>query len=258
MTPAPRTVRLGATEVGAWTMEGAVDAVLGLVGDGRQHLVVTPNVDHLVLLEDEPEFARSYARASIRVADGAPLVGLAKLCGTPLPERVAGVDLALATLAAAAEREQSVYLFGGEPATVERALAVLHEQLPTLRVVGHASPTVDLDEIGPEESTALDEIASLRPGLLFMFLGTPKQEIWFFRRADRLPPTVAMAVGGAIDMIAGTRRRAPHWVQSIGFEWLWRLVQEPRRLAHRYLVRDRRFLGIAWRQLRDERRARRR
>jgi N-acetylglucosaminyldiphosphoundecaprenol N-acetyl-beta-D-mannosaminyltransferase len=238
-------------------MQGAVDAVLGLVGDGGRHLVVTPNVDHLVLLEDEPEFAAAYARASVRVADGAPLVALARLCGTPLPARVPGIDLALATLAGAAERGQTVYFFGGAPATLERALTVLRGRLPSLRVLGHATPPVDLERIGPEESTALDEVRAAQPDLLFLFLGTPKQEVWFFRRADRLPPTVAMAVGGAIDMIAGTRRRAPHWVQSIGLEWLWRLAQEPRRLAHRYLVRDRRFLGIAWRQVRDERSARR-
>jgi N-acetylglucosaminyldiphosphoundecaprenol N-acetyl-beta-D-mannosaminyltransferase len=238
-------------------MQGATDAVLGLVGDGRQHLVVTPNVDHLVQLEDEPEFASAYARASIRVADGAPLVALAKLRGTPLPERVPGVDLALATLAGAAQRGLTVYFFGGAPTTVARALTVLRERLPALRVAGYASPPVDLDRIGPEESDALDDVRSARPDLLYLFLGTPKQEVWFFRRADRLPPTVAMAVGGAIDMIAGTRRRAPHWVQSIGMEWLWRLAQEPRRLAHRYLVRDRRFVAIAWRQLRDERSARR-
>jgi N-acetylglucosaminyldiphosphoundecaprenol N-acetyl-beta-D-mannosaminyltransferase len=237
-------------------MGEAVDAVLGLVGRGTSALVVTPNVDHLVRLEQDAEFGDAYARASLRFADGAPLVMLARVLGTPLPERVAGVDLTVEVLAAAERAERTVYFLGGQPAVLDRAVASLRTRFPGLRVAGTASPRVELDAIGPDEREALDAISASRPDLLVMFLGTPKQEKWFWRRGDLLPPTVALAVGGTVDMLAGARRRAPRWIQRIGLEWVWRLAQDPRHLAHRYLVDDRKFVRIALRDLRAQRRGR--
>jgi N-acetylglucosaminyldiphosphoundecaprenol N-acetyl-beta-D-mannosaminyltransferase len=237
-------------------MGEAVDAVLGLVGGGTSALVVTPNVDHLVRLEHDAEFDDAYARASLRFADGAPLVMLARALGTPLPERVAGVDLTVEVLAAAERAERSVYFLGGQPAVLDRAVASLRARFPGLRVAGTASPRVELDAIGPDEREALDAISESRPDLLVMFLGTPKQEKWFWRRGDLLPPTVALAVGGTVDMLAGARRRAPRWIQRVGLEWVWRLAQDPKHLAHRYLVQDRKFVRIALRDLRAQRRGR--
>lgn len=244
-------VRLGATEVAPLTLQGAVGAVMDLVPPVRPHLVVTPNVDHLVLLEHDSEFASAYSRASLRVVDGAPLVLLARLLGTPVPGRIAGVDLTLEVLTAAEHEQRSVFLLGGEPPVLTQALARLRQLQPGLSVAGSASPIVDLDVISPSEEDALAAIRRAQPDLLVIFLGAPKQEKWFWRRAPSLPPTVALAVGGTVDFIAGTRPRAPGWVQSAGFEWLWRLSREPRRLAHRYLVRDPEFLRVAARQLRS-------
>jgi len=250
------TVHLGRTDVHACTMAEAVRAVMDLIDRGDPALVVTPNVDHLVLLEHDSEFDDAYARASLRLADGTPLVLLARALGTPVPERVAGVDLTVCVLAAAERAQRSVFFLGGEPTVLDRAVESLRARFPGLRVLGTASPGVELDTIGPGEQDALDAIAQAEPDLLVMFLGTPKQEKWFWRRQDLLPPTVALAVGGTVDMLAGVKRRAPRWVQRIGFEWVWRLTQDPARLAHRYLVRDRAFVGIAARQLREQRRHR--
>ncbi len=235
-------------------MGEAVDAVLGLVARREPALVVTPNVDHLVRLERDAEFDAAYERASLRFADGAPLVMLARALGTPLPERVAGVDLTVEVLAEAERAERSVYFLGGQPAVLDRAVASLRARFPALRVAGTASPHVELDAIGPDERKALDAISASRPDLLVMFLGTPKQEKWFWRRSDLLPPTVALAVGGTVDMLAGARRRAPRGIQRIGLEWVWRLAQDPTHLAHRYLVQDREFVRIAARDLRARRR----
>lgn len=242
-------VRLGATEVASLTLDGAVAAVMRLASSPGSHLVVTPNVDHLVLLEHDAEFAAAYARASLRVVDGAPLVLLARLLGTPVPGRITGVDLTLAVLAAAEREQRSVFFFGGEPTVLEGALRRLRQRNPRLLVAGAAAPAVDLDMISPEEDDALAAIRRAAPDLLVVFLGAPKQEKWFWRRAASLPPTVALSVGGTVDFIAETTPRAPRWVQSVGLEWLWRLSREPRRLAHRYLVRDPEFLWVAAKQL---------
>jgi N-acetylglucosaminyldiphosphoundecaprenol N-acetyl-beta-D-mannosaminyltransferase len=243
-------VRLGSTEVSPLTLEGAVNAVKELIASPGQHLVVTPNVDHLMLLEHDPEFASAYARASLRVVDGAPLVVLARLLRTPVPQRIPGVDLTLAVLAAAEVEQRSAFFLGGEPSVLQRAVARLHREYPDLPMRGSAAPIVELDTVSPSEEEALAAIREAAPDVLVLFLGAPKQEKWFWRRADRLPPTVALAVGGTVDLIAGSKRRAPRWLQAAGFEWLWRLSQEPGRLGHRYLVRDPKFLRIAARDFR--------
>jgi N-acetylglucosaminyldiphosphoundecaprenol N-acetyl-beta-D-mannosaminyltransferase len=246
-TAAP--VRLGVTDVAPITLDGALNAVRELSASRRPHLVVTPNVDHLVLLEHDSEFASAYSRASLRVVDGAPLVLLARLLGTPVPERIAGVDLTLSILAAAEVEQRSVFFLGGDPPVLRQAMARLRDLYPKLSVSGSAAPIVDLDTVSPSEEEALREIRQAAPDLLVLFLGTPKQEKWFWRRAELLPPTVALAVGGTVDLIAGAKRRAPQWIQSAGFEWLWRLSQEPGRLGRRYLARDPEFVRIAARQL---------
>ncbi len=252
-----RQVRLGATEVDACTPEEAVEDVFTLVERGERALVVTPNVDHLVQLERDPELRDAYARASLRVADGAPLVLLARLLRTPLPARVAGVDLTRAVLARAERDGRSVFFFGGAPDVLAAAVERVRGLHPRLAIVGSAAPEVDLGEPSAAEAAALAAIRDSTPDLLFVFLGAPKQEVWFWRRAEALPAIVGLAVGGTVDLLAGTKRRAPRWMQRGGLEWLYRLAQEPGRLARRYLVDDIAFSGIAIRELRRARCARR-
>jgi N-acetylglucosaminyldiphosphoundecaprenol N-acetyl-beta-D-mannosaminyltransferase len=255
------TVRVAGVDIAAVPFDEAVDAVLGLVGNDCPSLVVTPNVDHLVLLEHDHEFATAYDAAALRFTDGAPIVLLTRLVGTPVPQRVAGIDLTVALLAACERDGRSVYFFGGAPDHLERAVAQIRADHPDLDIVGASAPVVDLDAPSESELLALAECRRCAPDLLFAFLGAPKQERWFLRRRAQLPPTVVLGVGGSVDFLAGALRRAPGWVQAIGCEWLWRLAHEPRRLFPRYVVRDSRFLLIAARTYRDhlrERRARHR
>jgi N-acetylglucosaminyldiphosphoundecaprenol N-acetyl-beta-D-mannosaminyltransferase len=246
--PAARpTVNIAGVEIAAVTMAEAVDAVLGLTGHDSARLVVTPNVDHIVMLEQDEEYAAAYRSASLRLADGAPIVVLARLLGTPLPERVAGIDLTVALLGACEREHRSVYFLGGAPEHLERAIARVRADHPDLDIAGSASPTIDLDAPTDAEQRALAACRAASPDLLFVFLGAPKQEKWFARRAAQLPPTVVLAVGGTVDILAGAKRRAPRWVQAIGCEWLWRLALEPGRLFRRYVIRDSRFVVIATR-----------
>jgi N-acetylglucosaminyldiphosphoundecaprenol N-acetyl-beta-D-mannosaminyltransferase len=249
----PRTVRLAGVDIAAVSMPEAVAATLALVGRGEPQLVVTPNVDHVVVLERDREFADAYASAALRIADGAPLVLLARLLGTPLPERVTGVDLTQELLARCEQTGQTVFFFGGSPSALSGALARVTADHPGLTIAG-ASPTVDLDRPTEDEAEALATLRDARPDLVFVFLGAPKQEKWFMRRRDELPPGVFVGVGATVDFLAGTVQRAPARVQSMGLEWLWRLAHEPRRLFRRYVVQDSRFAVIAARELLARRR----
>jgi N-acetylglucosaminyldiphosphoundecaprenol N-acetyl-beta-D-mannosaminyltransferase len=250
---ATAAVRIGGCALAPVTLHEAVDAVLALTRQGRAHLVACANVDHVVQLERDAEFSRAYARASLQVADGVPLVALSRWVGRPLPERIAGSDLAENLLAAAERRDQSVFFLGGRPDVLDRAVERMRTRHPGL-TIGSAAPRIDLDHLGDEEAAALEVVRHDRPDLLFLFLGAPKQEKWFWRRRDLLPPTVALGLGGAVEFLAGVKPRAPVVVQRAGCEWLWRLAHDPRRLAHRYLVRDPRFVVTATRALAAHRR----
>jgi N-acetylglucosaminyldiphosphoundecaprenol N-acetyl-beta-D-mannosaminyltransferase len=252
------TVELAGLEIAAVTSDEAVEAVLALTDSDRPRVVVTPNVDHVVMLREDDEFAAVYRSASLRFADGAPIVALARLVGTPLPERVTGIDLTIALLAACERDGRSVYFFGGLPSHLERATKRVRSQYPELDIAGTASPTIDLDVPTEDELLALADCRARNPDLVFAFLGAPKQEKWFARRGDQLPPAVVLCVGGTVDFLAGARRRAPGLIQAMGCEWAWRLAQEPRRLFRRYLIRDSQFVVIAIRAYVEARSRRRR
>jgi len=226
---------------------GALAAIEELVSSGRGGLVVTPNVDHLVKGEDNAAFREAYAGADLSLADGMPLVWLARLVGSPLPGRIAGSDLTLPLMRLAARRAWRVYLLGGAPGVAERAAQELRRSMG-VNIVGWDSPMVRVD--GSDDTGAVARAAAARPDVVILALGAPKQELWFERARASLPGAVGFGLGGSLDFVIGRHKKAPGWVAASGLEWLYRLSQEPGRLWRRYLVEGPRFLGIAWRTYR--------
>jgi len=229
----------------------ARDAV-ELIGDMAEQrgggFVVTPNVDHVVIAEHHAEFRAAYEAASLSLVDGMPVLWGARLLGHPVPEKVSGSDLLWPLLEMAARRGLSVYLLGGAEGAAEEARSRLSVALPALKVVGIDCPRIDLARPDADE-LVLARIGGARPHLLIVGLGAPKQELWMYRNQHRLGGTVALGLGASIDFLAGKVKRAPRWMSSSGLEWLYRLVQEPKRLARRYLLRDPEFLWILLREL---------
>jgi N-acetylglucosaminyldiphosphoundecaprenol N-acetyl-beta-D-mannosaminyltransferase len=205
---------------------------------GRGGCIVTPNLDHLRRLARDAGLRDRYALADLRVADGMPLVWASRLQKTPLPARVAGSDLIWSLSAAAAARGLSVFLLGGDPGTAEEAARRLRSEWPTLRVAGTACPPFGFEQ-RPELVDGLARaLLQARPDLVYVGLGSPKQEALIERLRHTLPHAWWMGVGVSFSFVSGRVRRAPGWVRRIGFEWLHRLAQEPRRLAGRYLIDD--------------------
>jgi N-acetylglucosaminyldiphosphoundecaprenol N-acetyl-beta-D-mannosaminyltransferase len=179
-----------------------------------------------------------YDLADVRVADGMPLLWAARLQGDPLPERVAGSTLVGQIAERAAVEGRSLYLLGGAPGASARAAEVLCQRLPALRVLGSSSPLLS-DPPAPAEIAPLAaELGRLRPDLVLVGLGSPKQEKLIRELRPVLPGSWMMGVGISFSFLAGDVRRAPRWMQRTGLEWIHRLAQEPRRLARRYLVED--------------------
>lgn len=240
---APR-VTLAGIEFDMVDFDGAVDIIVRLASDGRRHHVVTANVDHVMLLRQNEKFRRAYEFASLRVADGAPIVLLSRLVGRPLPVRVTGSDLFEMVCARAESEGLSVAVLGGRPDGVPIALDKLRKQFPDLRVAGSHCPPYGFDTDVDQTAAAIAAVNDMEPDLLFLMLGAPKQENWFQDHAQAMPPLVAMHFGASLDFYAGIVQRAPSVWRRFGLEWLYRLVQEPRRMWRRYLVRDIGFLRV--------------
>lgn len=246
-------VSLFGIEIDVVRMPDAVDQLLAWIGqdEGVCRYVVTPNVDHAVLLEEHAGLRQAYAAASLVLADGAPVVLASRLLGRPLPERVAGSDLVPKLFDAAnARRPLKVYLLGGMPGVAERAAANIAVKWPQVEVVGTASPPFGFERDAQQSSQLLEEISLARPDVLLVGLGAPKQELWVHEHRDAIAARVALCIGATIDFLAGERKRAPIWMQRAGLEWLYRLLSEPRRLWRRYARDAWLFPQLVWRERR--------
>jgi len=242
-----RVVLLG-VGVDSVTMEEAVEVIDGYVrAGGGIKLVFTVNVDHLMLAGEDAELSEATAGADLRVPDGMPLVWASRLLGFGMRERVTGIDLVYEICKLSVRRSYSLFLLGGAEGVAEEAARKLAGIYPGLRVAGFHSPSFSMDE--NEDESILRRINSAAPDILLVGLGAPKQEKWLHRYRGRLEAKVGLAVGGSFDIISGGKKRAPKCVQKAGFEWLYRLVQEPGRLWRRYLIRDIKFPLLIFREL---------
>jgi N-acetylglucosaminyldiphosphoundecaprenol N-acetyl-beta-D-mannosaminyltransferase len=218
--------------------EDLLDHVFASLREGRGGWVVTANLDILRRHRVEPEARDAYARADLRVADGMPLVWASALSGHPLPERVAGSSLTLALADRAARDGRTIYLLGGAEGAAEGARRALEARQKSLRVVGHAAPVVSSPPTLEELSAIEALVREARPDLLLVAFGSPKQEYVCRHLRAAFPRIWMMGVGVTFSFLAGQRSRAPSWMQRAGLEWLHRMLQEPDRLARRYLVDD--------------------
>ena len=210
--------------------------------------VVTVNVDHLQRVRNVSRVRECYAKADVIVADGMPLLWAAALQGTPLPDRIAGSDLVWTIAERAAKRGYSLYLLGGAPGAADQAARVLSSRWPELRIAGVSSPHVSEPATPSEVEAIRSMLAKAEPEIVYVALGAPKAEYLIAALREAFPRTWWIGVGISLSFIAGSVQRAPVWVQRSGLEWLHRLLQEPRRLARRYLIDDLPFMaGFLWR-----------
>lgn len=248
--PAERHLVLLGLKFNALTLEEAADAVVIAAKARQKGLVVTPNVDHLVMLQTDPHMRSIYQTAAFVFADGMPVIWLSKLTSRlGLPMRVTGADLLPAVCAEAATAGVSLFFMGGQPGVADRAAANLRAEVPGLQIVGTYCPPMGFENDPAETSRMVELVNRVQPDILCFGVGAPKQEKWAAAQLDRLAVGPILCIGAAFDFAAGTIKRAPRLVQRSGLEWLWRLSNEPGRLWKRYLLRDSRFLLLAGREI---------
>lgn len=231
------------TYVNDLTMDETVAEVEKIVEAGipTQHVVV--NASKVNLMENDPELREIVNACPLINADGASIVWAARVLGVPLRERVTGIDLFLRLVELAPEKGWGVYLFGAKEEVVQRVRSIFEEKYPGIRIVG-ARNGYFTEEDEPEIAT---DMAASGADLMFVAFSSPKKERWVRKYLNRIGIPFVMGVGGSFDVVAGVTARAPAWMQRCGLEWLYRLVQEPRRLWRRYVVGNARFVALVLR-----------
>jgi len=245
-------VRVGAIRADNLTSEQAVVLALKharLPNRSTCGLIASVNARAAGIGANLPRFAKVVNDSVLSLADGMSIVFAARLLGTPLAERIPGVDLVEALCRECASEGLTVYFLGGRPGAAERSAEVLQRRYPALVVGGIDCPRFGFEHDPDENERVLSRIRRIAPDLLFVGLGTPKQEYWIEDNAEMLGAGIAMGVGGAFELLSGLIPRAPRWLQSIGMEWAYRLAMEPRRLWRRYLTDNAIFILILARQI---------
>jgi N-acetylglucosaminyldiphosphoundecaprenol N-acetyl-beta-D-mannosaminyltransferase len=227
----------------------AIDMALALkmvnawieAGD-RQYVCVT-GVHGVMESQRDVEVRRIHNRAGMVTPDGMPLVWLSRLSGRRHVDRVYGPDLMLALCERGLAKGYRHYFYGGAEGVPEKAVETLRKKYPGLQIAGTYSPPFrPLTE--DERAAVVARINAAEADIVWVGLSTPKQERWMAAQVGALDVNVLIGVGAAFDFIAGTKRQAPRWIQRSGFEWLYRLVQEPRRLWKRYLINNPAFIFL--------------
>ena len=234
-------VSLVGVPLDSMTMQDTVSRIEAFISEGGFHQIATANVNFLVNALRIPELHRVLSQCDLVVPDGVPLLWASRLVGQPLKERVTGVDL-VPNLADLSQRKgYSIYFLGATEDNSSRAVDRLYEMYPGMNVAGrHCPPVVTLD--GMDSIDIIRKINAAKPDILLVAFGNPKQDLWLARHRNAIKVPVAIGIGGTLEMIAGKVDRAPLWMQKCGLEWFYRVAQEPRRLAGRY-IRD--FSGLA-------------
>jgi N-acetylglucosaminyldiphosphoundecaprenol N-acetyl-beta-D-mannosaminyltransferase len=240
----PARARVLGCEIDRVDMERAVERCERFIVDKSlgQHLAV--NAAKLVAMRNDPALREIASRCELVTADGQAVVWASRLLGDPLPARVAGIDLMWELLALAERQGYRVFILGARPAVLDRALTHFRLRHPALVVAG-ARDGYFADS---EHADVVAEIAAARPDMLFVGMSSPAKEYFLGLYGRSLGVPFIMGVGGALDVAAGVKRRAPVVMQRAGLEWLFRLAQEPQRLLGRYVATNSRFVLMTFQQ----------
>src|SRR5712664_4653484 len=205
------------------------------------HSIAATGMHGTVEAQHDRAFKEALNSTDLVVPDGMPLVWLGRRGGLHLPRRVYGPDLLLEFCEKTAGRGYRHFFYGGEPGVPERVAESLKRRFPAIEVCGTFSPP--MRPLDPQEDNEIVTLISrAAPDVLWLGLGTPKQERWMHEHRDQLQVPVLVSVGAAFAILSGRRKQAPRWMREHGLEWLFRLLQEPRRLWRRYLVYGAQFI----------------
>ncbi len=239
---APRANVLG-VGISAINMEMALSIIEGWITRGERQYICLATVNGIMECQRDPALTEAFNSSGLTTPDGMPLVWLSRLHGFERVGRVYGPDLMEALCELSRKKGYRHYLYGGADGVAELLKSRLCERFPGLEIVGTQSPP--FRPLTPQEDTeAVCSINEAEPDIVWIGLGSPKQDHWMSAHVGRIAAPVLIGVGAAFDFHAGRKKQAPRWMQRSGLEWLFRLTQEPGRLWWRYLVYNPLFVTL--------------
>ena len=222
-------------------LENTIRTMEKWIKNREQNYVCVTTVHLLMEAQKDADLMKTLNLAGLTTPDGMPLVWIGKLRGCSNLDRVYGPDVMLNFSALAAEKKYTSFFYGGAPGVTEMLSSKLKERFPGLGIVGTYSPP--FRPLTPEEDEEVVNIINkVNPDVIWVGLGAPKQDKWMAEHVGRVNAPVMIGVGAAFDFLSGRKKQAPVWIQRSGFEWLFRLLSEPRRLWKRYLVTNTLFI----------------
>ena len=225
--------------------EEALDYIDDWIDSRKIGNIITPNCDHIVQIEKNPELKPVWDGAELLLADGHPLLWFAKWYKTPLKEKINGSSFTPELCRRAAEKGYSVFLLGAAPGVAQAAAENLKKTYPGIRIAGTFSPPYGFEK-DPEEVEKINTmLRESNADILILGLGSPKQEIYSYNNMQQYQIPVTINAGATIDFLAGNKKRAPKWMVDNGLEWLYRTLQEPKRVGKRVLT-DLNIFPMAW------------
>ena len=211
------------------TASEALNRIAEFIADGRNngtnHQIVTANAEIIYRASKDEPMKAIINNAQMVTADGSGVVWASKQLGEPLAERVTGIDLVNSICAASAKDGWKLYILGSAPGVADTAAKNICEKYPGCNIIGTHHGYFD----NAQEQSILAELRELKPDVLFVALGAPRQEYWIAEHIKTLGIPVAMGIGGSMDVLSGNVKRAPKWMQKMSLEWLYRLIIQPSR-----------------------------
>lgn len=223
-------------------MQEAVETVQNWVSGNSIHAVYTPNAEIIMQAQRNPELKSILNDAGLLIPDGAGVILGSRILKTPLKEKVSGIDLIKNLFKASAGKNISYYILGGQPGVAEIAAVNIMSEFGKVNIKGYTHGYFAPDE----ENTVIETINRLKPDILLVGFGVPKQEFWIHQNMYRLNCKVCIGVGGSIDVLAGTAALAPEFMRKAGLEWLFRLVRDPKR--YKRMLDLPRFVLLTWKK----------
>jgi len=218
-------VKILGIKISKLNMDGAYNTFLSFFETDVVNTIYTPNTEIVMDAQNDNELKEVLHDGDLVIPDGIGLIYASKIHGLGLDDRVAGVDLMDKILKYSNSTRKSIYIFGGKPGVAEKACESILETYPNVRIKGFRDGYFGEED----ELKIVDKINEVKPDILFVGLGAPKQEIWIDKHKKILNTKVAMGVGGGVDIWAGTSKRAPKIFINLGLEWFYRLLREPHR-----------------------------
>lgn len=222
------------THIDNLTLDEALNKVNSLIKQKNPSYVVTPNLDHIIMIETDLEFKKIYENADLILTDGKPLIWISKILKTPIKEKISGSDFFPRMCELAANKGYSIYILGAEEGVGQKAANNLQKRYHNLKISGIYSPKVGFEKDDNELELIKEMIHKAKPDILAVSLGSPKGEKFIYHHLNEYGVPLSISIGATIDFEAGKIKRAPKWMSSIGFEWLFRITQDPKRLIKRY------------------------